>query len=46
MSDAITLLNDPTFRAELVPIVARTVAAILALALAFMLVSLARHVTR
>lgn len=42
----ITLLNDTTFRAELVPIVARTLAALLALALAYLLVSLARHVTR
>jgi hypothetical protein len=42
----IALLNDATFRAELVPIVARTLAAMLALALAYLLLSLARHVTR
>jgi len=46
MSDAIILLNDATFRAELVPIVGRTLAAILALSLAYLLLSLARHVAR
>ena len=42
----LALLNDPTFRAELVPIVARTLASILALAIAYLLLSLSRHVTR
>jgi hypothetical protein len=42
----IDLFNDPTMRAELVPMVARTLAAMLALSLAYLLVSLARHVTR
>jgi hypothetical protein len=42
----VDLLNDPTMRAELVPIAARTLASMLALALAYLLGSLARHVTR
>ena len=46
MPSLIALLNDHTFRAELVPIVARTLVAMLALVIAYLLLSLARHVTR
>ena len=46
MSDAITLLNDPTLRAELARGIVPALSAIVALSALYLLADFARYITR